>query len=138
MIRKSSLLILLLISSPLLAGPLDILDAKGSFDGRFGRTSTYDGTTREISLDISQGVRFAGAPFVEPYVGFSKYQQLEATSTEWISMGIKNKTFLPPFTFGFEYRDIVEPTENPNSYMIIGYVSIYHEWNLKGGKKDEE
>jgi hypothetical protein len=121
----------LLVPSISLASPLDILDANGNFDGRFGRNSSEEGDTSEISFDMTQGVRLVGAPWIEPYLGFSKYQQLDVVNTEWLSMGIRNKTFLPPFTFGLEYRSVVEPIDSPNPHIIVGYVSAYKEWNLK-------
>ena len=130
--------ILCLLSSTCFASPLDILDAKGNFDGRFGRTSSAENISSEISFDVSQGIRFVGAPWVEPYIGFTKYQQFDANNIEWLSFGIKNKTFLPPFTFGVEYRNIVEPLDTAPSNLTVGYISIYKDWNLiKGKDKDE-
>lgn len=124
-------LLIILVTGTCFAGPLDILDASGNFDGRFGHTSSSDASSSEISFDMSQGVRFSGAPWIEPYIGFTKYQQLNIANTEWISMGLKNKSFLPPFTFGIEYRNIIEPSDSPSSNLTVAYVSVYKDWNLK-------
>jgi hypothetical protein len=130
------ILFLLLISSPLVAGPLDILDMKGNMDGRFERDS--DISNINMSMDITQGVRFVGAPWVEPYLSFSKFQQINIANTEYIAMGARNKTFIPPLTFGLEYRNIMEPINQPNAYMWVGYVSVYKEWDFVGKNKDDE
>ena len=127
------ILIFLLISSPLFAGPLDILDMKGSMDGRFDKVSNADNFN--MSMDITQGVRFQGAPWVEPYLSFSKYQQLNIANTENMSMGLRNKTFIPPFTFGIEYRNIMEPADQIDPHMWVGYISVYKDWDLKGSKE---
>lgn len=133
-----SLIFMFLAVGPSFAGPLDILDAVGNFDGRFGRTSSYQNTNSEISFDMSQGVRFVGAPWIEPYIGFTKYQQLESTNTEWLAFGVKNRTFLAPFTFGFEYRDVVEPTDASPNNLLVGYISVYKDWNLKIKANDKD
>lgn len=127
------LFLILLISSPLFAGPLDILDMKGNMDGRFDRVSTQDNFN--MSMDITQGVRFVGAPWIEPYLSFSKFQQIDVANIENMSMGVRNKTFIPPLTFGLEYRNIMEPADEPISHMWVGYISVYKEWDLKGSKE---
>lgn len=136
MIRKSKILILLLISSPLFAGPLDILDMKGNMDGRFERVSSQNNFN--MSMDITQGVRFQGAPWIEPYLSFSKYQQLDVANIENMAMGIRNKTFIPPITFGLEYRNVMEPADEITPHMWVGYISVYKEWDLAGGKDKDE
>lgn len=131
---KKLLALLFLVSSPLFVGPLDILDMRGYLDGRFDKASNVDNFN--MSMDISQGVRFVGAPWIEPYLSFSKFQQIDVANIENMSMGLRNKTFIPPLTFGIEYRNIMEPAEEPTSHMWVGYVSVYKEWDLKG--KDKE
>lgn len=126
-------LVLLLISSPLFAGSLDILDMKGNMDGRFERVSTQD--NYNMSMDITQGVRFVGAPWIEPYLSFTKYQQIDIANTENMAMGIRNKTFIPPLTFGLEYRNMMEPADEVYPHMWVGYISVYKEWDLRGNKE---
>lgn len=130
--------ILLFLTSTCFAGPLDILDAGGNLDGRFGRTSSAESTNSEISLEVSQGIRFVGAPWIEPYIGFTKYEQFDASNTEWVSFGVKNKTFLPPFTFGIEYRSMLAYAESTPSNFTVAYVSVYKEWNLIKGKRSKD
>lgn len=132
----NKILAFLLISTPLFAGPLDILDMKGNMDGRFERVSNADNFN--MSMDITQGVRFVGAPWIEPYLSFSKYQQITIANTENTSIGLRNKTFIPPLTFGLEYRSIMEPADQINPHMWVGYISVYKEWDLKGKEEKDE
>lgn len=128
------LLLLLLLSSTVHAGPLDILDAKGEFGGRFGQEYfEADGSVaNNIIFNVSQGVRFQGAPWIEPYIGFNKAQAVFITggNTESLYGGLRNKTFLAPFVFGAEYRSTVVP-QNPAIRSVVGYVAVYQGWDLR-------
>lgn len=135
------ILALLLLASVVHAGPLDILDAQGEFDTRFGQEHFIaDGSTvNNITMNVQQGVRFKGAPWIEPYVGYNKAQALYIVggNTESVYGGFRNKTFLPPMQFGAEYRSTIVP-DNPSIKSIVGYISVYKDWNLlnKGGDKE--
>jgi len=74
-------LALMLLSTLAYTGPLDILDAKGEFGGRFGQEYfEADGSiANNIIFNVTQGVRFQGAPWIEPYIGFNKAQTVFIT-----------------------------------------------------------
>ncbi len=138
MIKK--LFFLLLVPCLAHAGALDILDAQGEFDTRMGQEhfSADNSTVNNITMNVQQGVRFKGAPWIEPYMGFNKAQALYVVggNTESLYAGFRNKTFLPPFQFGMEYRSTIVP-DDPSIKSIVGYVSVYKDWNLlnKGDKE---
>lgn len=127
------LIALMLLSSLAYAGPLDILDAKGEFGGRFGQEYFQaDGSVENnIIFNVTQGVRFKAAPWIEPYVGFNKAQAvfILGNNTESLYGGIRNKTWLAPLQFGMEYRSTVVPS-NPAIRSVVGYVSVYEGWDL--------
>jgi len=131
MIKK--LLFLLLVPCLVHAGPLDILDATAEFGGRFGQEYFQaDGSIdNNIIFNFDQGIRFVGAPWIEPYVGFNKAQAvfILGGNTESLYGGVRNKTFLPPFEFGMEYRSTLVPN-NPSIKSVVGYVSVYKSVDL--------
>jgi len=125
--------LLLLLTCLAFAGPLDILDAKGEFGGRFGQEYfEADGSiANNIIFNVTQGVRFQGAPWIEPYIGFNKAQAVFITggNTESLYGGVRNKTWLAPLQFGVEYRSTVVP-QDPAIRSVVGYVSVYKGWDL--------
>lgn len=132
-----TLILLMLLSSVAYAGPLDILDAQGEVGGRFGQEYFGGdmGFASNIIFNVSQGVRFQGAPWIEPYVGFNKAQAafIIGENTESLYGGIRNKTWLAPLTFGVEYRSTVLP-DDPSIKSVVGYVAVYKSWDLNKGK----
>lgn len=130
------LVALLFLSTMVHAGPLDILDAKGSVGGRFGQE--YFGGSEVVSniiFNVDQGVRFEGAPWIEPYIGFNKAQAafIVGENTESLYGGVRNKTWLAPLQFGVEYRSTVLP-DDPSIKSVVGYVAVYQGWDLHKGK----
>lgn len=121
------------LSSVAFAAPLDILDANLDLGARVGQEYFQaDGSIdNNIIMNVTQGVRFEGAPWIEPYVGFNKAQAvfILGGNTESLYGGVRNKTFLPPFEFGMEYRSTIVP-DSPSIKSIVGYVAFYKTIDL--------
>ena len=115
------------------AGPLDILDANLDLGARVGQEYFQaDGSvTNNIIMNVTQGIRFEGAPWVEPYIGFNKAQAIFILggNTESLYGGVRNRTFLPSFQFGMEYRSTIVP-DSPSIKSIVGYVAFYKTIDL--------
>ena len=145
---KFKLLLVSLVFLPILlaapagvsfAGPLDILDAPGSVWGRIDEgywPSTGGNGVSHIQFEAEQGIRFIKAPWIEPYVSFSKWQETGITDTNWFAAGVKNNTWLPPFTFGLEYQDYIWSSYQPSgNQLYVAYISVFKDWNLFGVRK---
>lgn len=128
------LLALMFLSSVAYAGPLDLLDARGNVTARVGQEYFQaDGSLyNNIILVVDQGIRFQGAPWIEPYVGYNKAQAtyiVGSGNTESLWGGIRNTTFLPNVTVGLEYRSTIVP-DNPSIKSMVGYVQLHKGWDL--------
>lgn len=113
---------------------LDILDAKGEINGRFGQEYFQQDSSisNNITMSVLQGIRFKQAQFVEPYIGFNKAQATYIAgsgNTESVWGGVRVRDFLPPLMFGVEYRSTVEPS-NPSIKSVVGYVQFHQGWDL--------
>lgn len=135
--RKSLGLLLLLVAGPVFAGPLDIVyDLPGSFWGRANASPETTPSVFSASFQAEQGIRFEHMKWVTFYANFTYWETASVAESNYYSYGIKNTTWLAPFTIGFERQNYIWSNPMPDQvgqpdHLWVGYISIYKDWNLK-------